>query len=122
MDAAVNWSVFNAAGGRPTQYKFGVNYVERTRDFQSRRFHFIPITTQKADTGNLLFDNRLPPEELFIAEQHRHGVPVQRGDAADRRLRRRPDDDLRLRHGRHRDQRTARGSSPAPASSASIRR
>ena len=53
-----NWSVFNAAGGRPTQYKFGVNYVERTRDFQSRRFHFIPITTQKADAGNLLFDNR----------------------------------------------------------------
>ena len=48
----------STAGGRPTQYKFGVNYVDRTRDFQSRRFHFIPITTQKADTGNLLFDNR----------------------------------------------------------------
>ena len=61
-----NWAMFNTAGGRPTQYKFGVNYVDRTRDFQSRRFHFIPITTQKADTGNLLFDNRLTPEELFI--------------------------------------------------------
>ena len=99
---AVNWSVFSTAGGRPTQYKFGVNYVERTRDFQSRRFHFIPITTQKADTGNLLFDNRAAARGALHAEQHRHGVPVQRGDAADRCLRRRPDDDVRLRHGRHR--------------------
>jgi hypothetical protein len=66
-DLNVNWAVLNAAGGRPTQYKFGINYVERTRDFQSRRFHFIPITTQKADTGNLLFDNRLPPEQLFTS-------------------------------------------------------
>jgi TonB-dependent receptor len=65
VDAAVNWSVSTAAGGRPTQYKFGVNYVDRTRDFESRRFHFIPITTQKADTGNLLFDPLLPPEQLF---------------------------------------------------------
>ena len=40
-----------------------------------------------------------------MPEQHRHGVPVQRGDAADRRLRRRPDDDVRLRHGRHRVER-----------------
>jgi outer membrane receptor protein involved in Fe transport len=49
----------------PTQYKFGFNYVDRSRDFVSRRFHFIPITTQKADSGNLLFDPLLPPEELF---------------------------------------------------------
>jgi TonB-dependent receptor len=65
IDGGFNWSIFNAAGGRPTQYKFGLNYVERTRDFRSRRFHFIPITTQKADAGNLLFNNRLTPEELF---------------------------------------------------------
>ncbi len=66
VDVAANWAVFNTAGGRPTQYKFGVNYVDRSRDFRSRRFHFIPITTQKADAGNLQFDNRLPPEEIFI--------------------------------------------------------
>jgi hypothetical protein len=65
VDASVNWSVFNAASGRPTQYKFGINYVDRSRDFRSRRFHFIPITTQKADTGNLLYDARLLPEQLF---------------------------------------------------------
>ena len=64
-DLAANWSVFNASSGRPTQYKVGINYVDRRRDFHSRRFHFIPITTQKADVGNLLFDNRLGPEQLF---------------------------------------------------------
>ena len=68
IDVAANWAVMNAAGGRPTQYKVGVNYVERTRDFRSRRFHFIPITSQKADSGNLLFDNRLLPEQIFAPE------------------------------------------------------
>jgi hypothetical protein len=66
-DASVNWSVFRASGGRPTQYKVGINYIDRSRDFRSRRFHFIPITTQKADTGNLLFDQRLAPEEIFVS-------------------------------------------------------
>jgi hypothetical protein len=66
VDAVVNWAISSAAGGRPTQYKFGLNYIDRTRDFRSRRFHFIPITTQKADTGNLLFDPLLTPEQLFI--------------------------------------------------------
>ena len=47
VDASVNWSVFNTAGGRPTQYKFGVSYVDRTRDFQSRRFRFIPVVLTK---------------------------------------------------------------------------
>jgi TonB-dependent receptor len=65
-DVSANWAVFNTSAGRPTQYKFGVNYIDRSREFRSRRFHFIPITTQKADTGNLQFDNRLPPEQIFI--------------------------------------------------------
>jgi outer membrane receptor protein involved in Fe transport len=66
-DVAANWATLSGAGGRPTQYKFGVSYVDRQRDFRSRRFHFIPITTQKADAGNLLFDNRLGPEQLFVS-------------------------------------------------------
>jgi hypothetical protein len=66
-DASANWSIFSTAGGRPTQYKFGASYIDRGRDFRSRRFHFIPITTQKADTGNLLFDQRLAPEEIFVS-------------------------------------------------------
>ena len=65
-DLTLNWATLSAAGGRPTQYKFGFAYADRSRDFLSRRFHFIPITTQKADTGNLLFDNTLPPEQIFV--------------------------------------------------------
>ncbi len=68
LDGAVNWSITAPTRGRPTQYKFGFNYVDRERDFQSRRFHFIPITTQKADTGNILYDPTKPPEELFVPE------------------------------------------------------
>jgi hypothetical protein len=64
VDAGLNWAISNAAGGRPTQYKFGFNYIDRTRDFRSRRFHFIPITATK--DGALQFDNRLSPEELFV--------------------------------------------------------
>jgi hypothetical protein len=65
-DFVFNWATLSAAGGRPTQYKFGISYVDRNRDFLSRRFHFIPITSQKADSGNLLFNNTLQPEEIFI--------------------------------------------------------
>lgn len=64
-DVAGNWSAFSTKGGRATQVKMGVSYIERTRDFAARRFRFIPITTQKADTGNLLFNPALSPEELY---------------------------------------------------------
>jgi len=47
VDVAANWSVLRTARGRPTHVKFGVNYAERTRDFQSRRFRFIPIVGNK---------------------------------------------------------------------------
>jgi hypothetical protein len=67
LDVAANWSVFNTSGGRPLQFKFGVNYVERTRDFQSRRFRFIPIT---AGSGNNLISAstlRAQPEEIYTS-------------------------------------------------------
>jgi hypothetical protein len=66
-DVGGNWSVFSTRGGHATQVKVGLSYIERTRDFTSRRFRFIPITTQKADTGNLLFDQTLQPEELYTS-------------------------------------------------------
>lgn len=47
VDAAANWSLFRTAGGRPMQLKFGVNYVERAREFESRRFRFIPVVLNK---------------------------------------------------------------------------
>ena len=67
VDVSLNWATLANTGGKPTQYKFGFSYVDRNRDFLSRRFHYIPITTQKADTGNLLFDNTLPPEQIFVS-------------------------------------------------------
>ncbi len=62
-DVAVNWSLFQAAGSRPTQYKFGVNYVDRQRDFESRRFRFIPIVLTK--DGAPAISQALTPEELY---------------------------------------------------------
>lgn len=64
-DLGANWSVFGAASGRPMQLKFGVNYVERRRDFQSRRFRFIPVVLNKdgAAGANL----SLEPEALYTA-------------------------------------------------------
>jgi hypothetical protein len=62
LDMNANWSTFRTVG-RPTQFKFGVSYVDRTRDFVSRRFRFIPITLTK--DGSLLFNNQLTPEELY---------------------------------------------------------
>ncbi|MEZ5421076.1 MAG: TonB-dependent receptor [Vicinamibacterales bacterium] len=40
-----NWSVSRPVRGLPTQFKFGAQYVERTRDFSSRRFRFVPLRT-----------------------------------------------------------------------------
>ena len=62
-DFAVNWGVFKTTGSIPTQFKFGVNYVDRQRNFESRRFRFIPIVLTKdgVPTANLT----LMPEELY---------------------------------------------------------
>ena len=66
IDFAVNWSTFSSTGSRPTQYKFGANYVDRQRDFQSRRFRFIPIVLNKdgAPTTNLT----QTPEQLYTSQ------------------------------------------------------
>jgi outer membrane receptor protein involved in Fe transport len=66
MDVALNYGAFRTTGARPTQFKFGLNYVERTRDFQSRRFRFIPIVATKdgAPPVNLT----QTPEQLYASE------------------------------------------------------
>ena len=63
-DVSANWTAFFVTS-RPTQLKFGFGYVDRTRDFASRRFRFIPITLTK--DGALQFNNRLTPEELYTS-------------------------------------------------------
>jgi outer membrane receptor protein involved in Fe transport len=58
-DFAVAWTTFltNWAGA-PTMVKFGPSYTQRERDFSSRRFRFIPIST----TG---LDLTQAPEQLY---------------------------------------------------------
>lgn len=64
-DVAVNYGAFRITGARPTQFKFGVNYVERNRDFSSRRFRYIPIVATK--DGASPVDLTLSPEQLFAS-------------------------------------------------------
>jgi outer membrane receptor protein involved in Fe transport len=61
-DVAGNWA-FVKASGRPTQYKVGAAYIERSRDFSSRRFRYIPNTATSG--GTVPADLRLTPEELY---------------------------------------------------------
>ena len=63
VDAAVNWSLFRTAGGRAMQFKVGLSYVERTRDFQSRRFRFVPISLNK--DGGAPINLALAPDVLY---------------------------------------------------------
>lgn len=60
-DAQVNWSVLRSTA----QLKFGMSYINRTRDFASRRFRFIPITLTK--DGPTLFNPSLAPEDLYAS-------------------------------------------------------
>lgn len=62
LDVAVNWSMFHT-GARATQFKFGVNYVDRRRDFQSRRFHFIPFTPKDNALSTAFLSQA--PEQLY---------------------------------------------------------
>jgi hypothetical protein len=66
LELAGNWAVSSAAGGRPTQYKFGADYVERSRDFSSRRFRFIPSALNK--DAAVPINLALGPEALFAGD------------------------------------------------------
>jgi hypothetical protein len=58
VDATASWSIFTVAGGRPTQVKFGGSFLERDRDFRSRRFRLVPLDLVGLDLTQ-------PPEVLF---------------------------------------------------------
>ena len=61
VEFSANWStlVENWAG-LPTQLKFGTSYIDRTRDFLSRRLRFVPTNTRGLDLSR-------PAEELFTS-------------------------------------------------------
>ncbi len=67
LDLAANWSIFNVTSSRPTQFKFGVAYVERARDFNSRRFRYVPVVLNKTDPPAVQFNAQLFPEELYTS-------------------------------------------------------
>jgi hypothetical protein len=64
-DVALNWNMFKT-GGKPTQFKAGLNYVDRTRDFESRRFRYIPIVLTK--DGAATTDLTQTPEQLYTQQ------------------------------------------------------
>lgn len=49
VDIAANWSVYRTVNELPLQLKFGGQYVDRSRDFLSRRFRFVPVSTSGVD-------------------------------------------------------------------------
>jgi TonB-dependent receptor len=67
LDVGLNWSTFGTQwSDLPMQFKVGLNYVEREREFVSRRFRYVPI----AGIGDAnLFPGTMDltdtPEELF---------------------------------------------------------
>ncbi|MGE3345129.1 MAG: TonB-dependent receptor [Vicinamibacterales bacterium] len=61
VDLALNWTVvFAGPRGLPASFKFGPSYSNRERDFDSRRFRFIPTNTVR-------FDLTQSPEALYSA-------------------------------------------------------
>jgi len=62
VETTGNWStLFQNWAGLPTQVKFGGSYIDRTRDFGSRRLRFVPLNTAGIDLS-------LPAEEIFTPE------------------------------------------------------
>jgi TonB-dependent receptor len=51
----------------PALLKFGPSYTERTRDFDSRRFRFVPLPGVPSVPGVPVFDLSQSPENLFSA-------------------------------------------------------
>ncbi len=66
LDISANWSVLTAFSGRSAQFKFGGNHVKRTRDFSSRRFRFIPNSTNTG--GAIPINLSQAPEVLFASD------------------------------------------------------
>ena len=61
LELNLNWStLMENWAGLPTQVKFGTSYIDRTRDFLSRRLRFVPTSTRGLDLSR-------PAEELFTS-------------------------------------------------------
>ena len=58
IDGQANWAVLTSVKGKPMQFKAGMAFLDRERDFQSRRFRMVPLNL----TG---LDLTASPEALF---------------------------------------------------------
>lgn len=68
IDLAGNWSIaFSGPRGLPAVLKFGPSYTERTRNFDSRRFRFVPLAGIPNVPGVPTFSLSQSPEDLFSA-------------------------------------------------------
>ena len=85
IEGSANWStLFEQWNGLASQAKFGGNYIDRSRDFESRRLRFVPRNLVTGGTGTFTtrsiqqrlgsrggsstrVDLSLPAEELFTA-------------------------------------------------------
>jgi outer membrane receptor protein involved in Fe transport len=61
VDISASWSTVFTALGLPASVKFGPSYVNRQRDFSSRRFRFVPLNVVR-------FDLTQTPEQLFSSQ------------------------------------------------------
>jgi len=66
IDVQLNWSLFQTSAGRATQWKFGASHVDRSRDFTSRRFRFIPVVVNKDAASPINLSQT--PEELYASQ------------------------------------------------------
>jgi hypothetical protein len=65
LDLAANWSIFSTAGNRPTQYKFGVSYIDR--DAASRRAASASSRSPANSGGSVAANLTQTPEEIFAS-------------------------------------------------------
>ena len=87
LDVAANWSVLQSTGGRPTQYKFGVNFIDRDPRLLVAP---LPLHPERGQPVRRVDRPQPGPDArgALHGGQHRPRVPVQRGDAPRGRLRR----------------------------------
>lgn len=62
LETSASWAtLFQNWSGLPTQVKFGGSYIDRSRDFQSRRMRLVPLSTAGIDLS-------LPAEQIFTPQ------------------------------------------------------
>ena len=76
LEFAANWStLFAQWNGLASQMKFGTNYIDRQRDFHSRRLRFVPRTTS-GGFGALNLANPRLVSRLGVVQEDAAGVDL----------------------------------------------